>query len=76
MAFFKDATGITSSRAITRMHKLIWALIFGGLLTLVLGVAVKRADSTTGWCLVAAGALLASAGAMLIYARSKMKTEP
>ena len=76
MAFFKDATETTSSKTIARLHKLIWALIFGGLLTLVLGISVKRADNTIGWCMVAAGALLATVGVVLIYVRSTMKTEP
>lgn len=75
MAFFKDATATTSNKAIARLHKIIWTLIFGGLLTLVLGLSTRRMDDTCGWSMVVVGLLLAGAGVVLIYVRSKMKTE-
>ena len=75
MAFFKDATGTTSNKAIARLHKIIWSLIFGGLVTLVLGLSTQRIDDTVGWTMVVSGALLAAVGVVLVYVRSKMKTE-
>jgi uncharacterized membrane protein HdeD (DUF308 family) len=75
VGFFKQATVTTSNKAIARLHKIIWTLIFGGLLTLIIGLSALKLDSITGWSLVLAGALLAVAGVVLIYVRSKMKTE-
>lgn len=85
MGFFKEPSGTTSNdsgkankanTAITRLQQLIWILIYGGLLTMVLGLSVRRTDDALGWTMVVAGGLMATVGAVLIYVRSKMKTEP
>ena len=62
--------------AIARLQKLIWVLIYGGLLTLVLGIAVRRTDASLGLKLMIAGMVLAAAGAVLIYVRSRVKDAP
>ena len=62
--------------AIARLQKLIWVLIYGGLLTLVLGIAVRRTDASLGLKLMIAGMVLAEAGAVLIYVRSRVKDAP
>ncbi len=72
MGFFKESTSSTSSKAITRLQQLIWVLIYGGLLTLVLGLSVQRADDALGWSLVAGGAVVAALGFALIYVRSRL----
>jgi hypothetical protein len=76
MAFFKPSTETTSNKTIARLHALIWTLIYGGLLTLVLGLSVQRLNDSTGWSMVAGGGLLAAIGFALIYVRSRMKTGP
>ena len=82
MGFFKESDGATSNKSsnsnksIARLQQLIWVLIYGGLLTLVLGLSVQRTDDAIGWPMVVAGGLMTAAGAVLIYVRSKMKTEP
>ena len=76
MSFFKPLTEKSSNKTISRLHSLIWALIYGGLLTLVLGLTVQRTDDPIGWSMVVVGGLLAAAGAVLIYVRSTMKVEP
>ena len=38
MGFFKPSASTTSNKAAARLHGLIWVLIYGGLLTLVLGL--------------------------------------
>lgn len=75
MSFFKPSTPGPSSVAIARLHKLIWALIYAGLLTLVLGLSVQRTDDSLGWSMVVLGALVAGAGFALIYVRSRMKDQ-
>lgn len=45
-----------------RLHKLIWLLIYGGLLTLILGIATARTDEALGWSLIVGGGVLAVVG--------------
>ena len=66
---------MTSARTISRIHTWIWVLIYGGLLILVLGLATARTDATLGWVMVAVGAVLAVAGAVLVWVRSRMKQD-
>jgi hypothetical protein len=75
MAFFKEP-GSTSSRRLVRLQALIWVLIYGGLLTLVLGLSTERIDRTLGWSLVLAGGVVAAVGVVLIYVRSRLRQGP
>ena len=76
MAFFKPSTETTSNKTIARLHTLIWTLIYGGLLTLVLGLSVQHLNDPMGWSMVAGGGLIAALGFVLIYVRSRMNTGP
>ncbi|WP_332777830.1 hypothetical protein [Polaromonas sp.] len=76
MAFFKPSSGTVSNKFVARLQALIWVLIYGGLLTLILGLSVQRTDEALGWPLVVGGALVAALGFVLIYVRSRMKVEP
>ena len=75
MSFFKPASSEATNKAVARFHMLIWSLIYGGLLALVLGVAVERSDEATGWPLVLIGGILAATGFFLIYLRSKIEVK-
>jgi hypothetical protein len=59
----------------SRVETLIWALIYGGLLAVALGLAVQGGAAALGWTLMAGGAVAAVAGAVLIWVRSRMKEE-
>ncbi|MDP1566440.1 MAG: hypothetical protein Q8L91_09305 [Polaromonas sp.] len=72
MGFFKETGNTTPSKTIARLQQLIWALIYGGLLTLVLGLSVQRSDDVLGWIMVVGGAIVAATGFVLIYVRSRM----
>jgi len=72
MGFFKETGSTTSSKSIARLQQLIWVLIYGGLLTLVLGVSVQRTDDAIGWSMVVGGGVLAAVGFFLIYVRSRL----
>jgi hypothetical protein len=75
MSFFKSSSGVVSNKAVARLQGLIWVLIYGGLLTLVLGLSVQRIDDDLGGSLEVWGGLVAVLGFILIYVRSKMKVE-
>jgi len=76
MAFFKPSAEPVSSKAIARLQALIWILIYGGLLTLILGLSVQRSDDAMGWSLVVGGGVVAAVGFALIYVRSRINAGP
>jgi len=55
-----------------KIEQLVWVLIYGGLLTLSLGIFVQRLHDPIGWTLTVVGAVAAAAGAVLIWVRSRM----
>ena len=63
-------------RALKRLDNLIWALIFGGLFTLVLGIASHDETRIGGWSLSVLGSMAAAAGVVLIYVRSRLRETP
>ena len=76
MGFYKPGANHTTDPAMARLHKIIWSLIFVGLLTIILGVFVGKTDDTIGWIMVVAGGVLAAIGAVLIYVRSTITSKP
>jgi hypothetical protein len=56
------------------LEKLVWVLIYAGLLTVCFGIFAKRNDAAFGWVLIAGGAVAAVLGAFLIYLRSLRKS--
>ena len=58
-----------------RLHTIIWVLVYGGLLTLVLGLSVQRSDDDLGWSMVAAGFTVALLGFALVFVRARMKAD-
>ena len=59
-----------SAKALVWIDRLIWLLIFGGLFTLVLGLATRVRDTAIGWSLIVAGACAAAGGVVLFWVRS------
>jgi hypothetical protein len=53
------------------LERLIWVLIYGGLLMLCLGLFVRPQSPMLGWVLIVAGALEALVGAVLIGVRAR-----
>ena len=64
---------MTSPVNLKRIQQLIWMLIYGGLLTLVLGLSVERQDDAMGWSMVVGGGCIALFGVVLIFVRSRLK---
>ena len=75
MGFYKPGANHVQDPKMARLHKIIWTLIFGGLITIILGIFVERAGDPMGWMMVAAGGVLTAMGVVLIYVRSTMSTE-
>ena len=63
-------------RNLLRVDKLIWTLIFGGLLILGPGFALQRSGEAWGWLVVVAGALAVATGIVLVWVRSRMPDPP
>ena len=56
-----------------RVERLAWICIYGGLLTLVLGMFLQRQDRTLGDTFQIGGTGVAGIGALLIWVRSRLK---
>ncbi|HWP19815.1 MAG TPA: hypothetical protein VNO84_11850 [Burkholderiaceae bacterium] len=54
------------------LDRIVWTLIFGGLLVCCLGVFVERRDEALGLLLVWGGAAAATAGVILIGWRARL----
>ncbi len=66
---------MAAPQSLQRLHNLIWALIYGGLLMLVLGVATARTDDAIGWPLIVVGGIVAATGVVLIGMRARLQTD-
>lgn len=57
-------------------EKLVWILIYGGLLAVALGIALQqRGSPALGWTLGVGGGLVAAVGVVLIWVRSRQKDD-
>jgi len=65
-----------SARNLARLDTVIWVLIFGGLLTLILGIASHDETRVGGWSLTVLGILAAAAGVVLIAVRARLGEPP
>ncbi|MES3003760.1 MAG: hypothetical protein V4787_23920 [Pseudomonadota bacterium] len=66
---------MASEKSILWVERLIWMLVYGGLFTAVIGLATRPNDPVTGWSLIVVGAVVAVAGAVLVYVRSRMRPD-
>lgn len=71
MAFFKDYDGTTNAKLV-RIERLVWVLIYGGLLSIVIGHFVAETDESLAEVMGAVGLIAVVAGAVLIYVRSRL----
>ena len=53
------------------LEKLVWVLIYGGLLTGSLGLFLQDFNPVPGWTLVTLGGVAATVGAVLIFVRAR-----
>jgi hypothetical protein len=67
---------MATPKNLKRLQALVWILVYGGLLTLVLGLATGPYDADLGTCLVAGGGIVAALGVVLIFVRARLKPTP
>lgn len=63
---------MAAERLLARLDVLAWILIYGGLFTLVLGIASHDETKIGGWSLSVLGAMAAVAGVVLIFVRARL----
>lgn len=66
---------MTPPRTLQRIERWIWVLVYGGLLTLVLGIATERTGSVIGWVLIGIGGVVAAIGVVLIFVRARLRPD-
>lgn len=60
---------------LSTLDALVWVLIYGGMLGIALGLALRRNIDTLGWGLVAVGGVMTAVGAALVVVRSRRRDE-
>ncbi len=74
MAFFKKYNGTTNARLL-RIERMVWTLIYGGLLSIVLGAFIDQQEAQDASLFYQLGGLAVAAGVVLIYVRSRLREE-
>lgn len=74
MAFFKKYNGTTNLRLL-RMERVIWTLIYGGLLAVVLGYFLENTQKVDATAVYAIGILATAMGVVMVYVRSRLREE-
>ena len=74
MAFFKKYNGTTDVRLL-RLERVIWILIYGGLLCTVLSGFARDAGAQGHLALLACGLFAVAIGVALIFVRSRLREE-
>jgi hypothetical protein len=67
---------MASKKTLMWVQRLVWIYIYGGLLSIVLGIFLARADMTLARIIQGVGSVFVVAGVALIYVRSRLKETP
>jgi hypothetical protein len=67
---------MASKKTLLWVQRLVWIYIYGGLLSIVLGVFVARTDMVLARSMQGIGAVFVLIGVALIYVRSRLKETP
>jgi len=67
---------MATARTLARLDMAAWALIYGGLFMLVLGIASHDETAIGGWSLFLVGGVAAIAGVVLIIVRARLPETP
>jgi membrane-bound ClpP family serine protease len=61
------------TQIVTRVEKVIWPLIFVGVLLIGLGISLHRTDESAGTVVGVVGIAMVLLGAVLLWVRSRMR---
>lgn len=64
---------MASQTTLKRIEKLVWIFIYGGMLSVVLGIFLHRTEPGLAFTIQSIGAVFVVAGVVLIYVRSRLK---
>ncbi len=64
-----------TARTLAWLDAAVWVLIYGGCITLILGVATGDAHRVAGWSLGVLGGIAIAAGVVLIAVRSRLRQD-
>ena len=67
---------MATGQAAVWLDRLIWTLIYGGLFTIVIGLASRTRDPSLSWALIIMGACVAAVGCGLVWVRSRLHEDP
>ena len=59
-----------------RVDMLVWLLIYGGMLSISLGFALRHEATALGWSVVVGGSVATALGIVLVWVRSRMAEPP
>jgi hypothetical protein len=59
-------------KALDWLGRMIWILVYGGLILLIVGYRTHTDSATAGWALMVAGAVITVLGFFLIWVRSRV----
>jgi hypothetical protein len=74
MAFFKKYSGTTNVRLV-RMERLIWTLIYAGLLSMVLAYFTEQTQGVPAHGLLTFGVLAVVLGVLMVWIRSRLRED-
>ncbi len=74
MSFFHKYSG-TTNRRVVRLERLIWALIYGGLLAMVLGIFMDKAQADGAAAFYTGGGAALLTGVVMIFVRSRLRED-
>jgi len=74
MAFFKKYNGTTNARLV-RMERIIWALIYAGLLSIVLGYFMGKQEGQDASMFYNLGGVAVAVGVVMVFIRSRLREE-
>jgi hypothetical protein len=67
---------MASKSTLMWVQRLVWICIYGGLLSIVLGIFLARTEAALADSIQSAGGVFVAIGVLLIYVRSRLKETP
>jgi hypothetical protein len=74
MSFFKKYNG-TTNRRLVRLERMTWTLIYGGLLSVLLGFSLQKAGVSYAGAFMVGGGASALLGVLLILLRARLSEQ-